>query len=89
MLINKSNIIFENEAKFSSTLKKIAKTKGFKIKAIGKKNSFLILNKHQYLNSNQKIYFKYKDKEYNFETSLWKKWINNLLMSNCSSLWVN
>ena len=87
LLINKSNIIFENEAKFSSTLKKIAKTKGFKIKAIGKKNSFLILNKHQYLNSNQKIYFKYKDKEYNFETSLIGKiQINNLLMSIAAAL---
>ena len=87
LLIKKSNIIFENEAKFSSTLKKIAKTKGFKIKAIGKKNSFLILNKHQYLNSNQKIYFKYKDKEYNFETSLIGKiQINNLLMSIAAAL---
>ena len=87
LLIKKSNIILENEAKFSSTLKKIAKTKEFKIKAIGKKNSFLILKKHQYLNSNQKIYFKYKDKEYNFETSLIGKiQINNLLMSIAAAL---
>tara|TARA_Y100000590_G_scaffold127375_1_gene145649 strand:+ start:2895 stop:5738 length:2844 start_codon:yes stop_codon:yes gene_type:complete len=77
-----SYIIFDNDLKISSKLKKISKNNNIKNYSIGSKNSNLKIIKHKFVNFNQEVTFSLNNKIFKFSTYLiGKVQIKNLLMS--------
>ncbi len=82
LLKKKSNIIYDNELSLSKVLKKICLNKKLKSLTIGNKSSDLIVVKHKYLGSSQKVDLLYKKNKYTFIVNLIGKiQIKNILMS--------
>ena len=78
----KANLIYDNDIFQSKTLKKICIKKKLKPLTIGKKNSDLIISKHEYVDNLQKVEIKFNKKKYSFTTNLIGKiQVNNLLFS--------
>jgi murE/murF fusion protein len=78
----KGNIIYDNDISLSKILKKICIKKNLKSLTIGKKNSNLIIKKHEYVENLQKVEIEFKKKKYLFTTNLIGKiQIKNLLFA--------
>ncbi len=81
------NLIFDKDTKYLKTFKKIAKRKKLNLLSIGKLNSFLKITSIKILNNHQYVKFSYKNKEYQFKTSLIGKiQIKNLMMAIAAAL---
>ena len=81
------NLIFEEESRNSKTFKNIAKRKKLNLLSIGKSNCDLKINSIKILNNYQYVKFSYKNKEYQFKTSLIGKiQIKNLMMAIAAAL---
>ena len=75
-------VIYDNDIYHSKIIKKICKKKNFKSLTIGKKNSSLIIKKHEYFGNQQIVEIEYNKKKYSFSTNLIGKiQIKNLLFS--------
>ena len=77
-----SHIIFDNDLKISSRLKKISLSNNINNLSLGNKNSNLKIIDHKFLNLSQKVTFSLNNNTYNFSTELIGRiQIKNLLMS--------
>ena len=75
-------VIYDNDIYYSKILKKICKNKNLKSLTIGKKNSNLIIKKHEYFGNLQIVEFEFNKKKYSFTTNLIGKiQVKNLLFS--------
>ena len=75
-------VIYDNDINYSKILKKICKNKNLKSLTIGKKNSNLIIKKHEYFGNLQIVEFEFNKKKYSFTTNLIGKiQVKNLLFS--------
>ncbi len=75
-------VIYDNDIYHSKKIKKICKNKNLKTLTIGKKNSNLIIKKHEYLGNHQVLEIEFNKKKYSFTTNLIGKiQIKNLLFS--------
>merc|ERR1711977_499141 len=75
-------VIYDNDIYYSKILKKICKNKNLKSLTIGKKNSNLIIKKHEYFGNLQIVEFEFNKKKYSFNTNLIGKiQVKNLLFS--------
>ena len=70
-------IVFDNDIKIANTLRSVAKNKNYKSIYLGKAGGLNITN-HKYLDDSQQIDFKYKNKNYYFQTRL----IGNIQIKN-------
>ena len=78
----RGNIIYDNDISLSKILKKICIKKNLKPLTIGKKNSNLIIKKHEYVKNLQKVEIEFNKKKYLFTTNLIGKiQIKNLLFA--------
>ncbi len=59
-------VIYDNDIYHSKILKKICKNKNLKFLTIGKKNSNLIIKKHEYLGNQQIVELEFNKKKYSF-----------------------
>ena len=76
------NIIYDTDISQSKILKKICIKKNLKSLTIGKKNSNLIIKKHEYLGNSQKIEIEFNKQKYSFTTNLIGKiQVKNLLFA--------
>ena len=76
------NIIYDNDISESKILKKICIKKNLKSLTIGKKNSNLLIKKHEYLGNFQKIEIEFNKQKYSFTTNLIGKiQVKNLLFA--------
>ena len=76
------NIIYDNDISQSKILKKICIKKNLKSLTIGKKNSNLLIKKHEYLGNFQKIEIEFNKQKYSFTTNLIGKiQVKNLLFA--------
>ena len=76
------NVIYENDISQSKILKKICTKKNLKSLTIGKKNSNLLIKKHEYLGNFQKIEIEFNKQKYSFSTNLIGKiQVKNLLFA--------
>ncbi len=79
---NNGNLIFNSESKYSKTFKEIAKRKKLNLIKIGDSNSDIKIISIKILNNYQHIKFLYRNKEYQFNTTLIGKiQIQNLMMA--------
>jgi len=78
----RGNIIYDNDIPQSKIFKEICIKKNLKFLTIGKKNSNLIIKKHEYVGSLQKVEIEFNKQKYSFATNLIGKiQIKNLLFS--------
>jgi len=90
LMKKKSKIIFDNEIPQSQKINKIVNNYNNKSITIGKKKSDLVITNHDYFSKNQKISFKFKGKNFSFQTSLIGKiQIKNLLMAMMAANTIN
>ena len=76
------SIIFDNDIAQSNIFKRISTKKKLKSYKIGKKESDIIIKKHSYFGSSQKVEFTFKKKLYSFSTNLIGKiQIKNIFMA--------
>ncbi len=81
------NLVYDSDTKLSNIFKKIAKRKKLNSLSIGKYNSNLKIISIKILNNNQHVKFSYKNKQYQFKTSLIGKiQIKNLMMAVAAAL---
>ena len=82
LMKKKSYIIYDDDLKISSKLKKVSKSNNLKTLSFGFKNSNLKIINHELINNLQKITFYYNKKIFHFTTDLIGKiQIKNLFMS--------
>ena len=75
-------VIYDNDICHSKILKKICKNKNLKSLTIGKKNSNLIIKKHEYFGNQQIVEIEFNKKKYSFSTNLIGKiQVKNILFS--------
>ena len=75
-------VIYDNDIYHSKILKKICKNKNLKSLTIGKKNSNLIIKKHEYFGNKQIVEIEFNKKKYSFSTNLIGKiQVKNILFS--------
>ncbi len=75
-------VIYDNDTYHSKILKKICKNKKLKSLTIGKKNSNLIIKKHEYFGNQQVVELEFNKKKYSFTTNLIGKiQVKNILFS--------
>jgi len=78
----KGNVIYDNDISLSKIFKKICIKKNLKPLTIGKKNSNLIIKKHEYVKNLQKVEIEFNKKKYLFTTNLIGKiQIKNILFA--------
>ena len=78
----KGTLIYDNDIDQSKILKKICIKKKLKPLTIGKKNSNLLIKKHDYVGNFQKVEIEFNKKKYSFSTNLIGKiQVKNLLFA--------
>jgi len=66
----RGTIIYDNDISHAKTIKKICTNKRLKSLTIGKKNSNLIIKKHEYVGNLQTVEIEFNNKKYSFTTNL-------------------